>query len=120
MIVDDSKKLILGLLSGLSLEQAKPFFLSLEKSGYRGDVCLFVRELGSATQAFLRARRVQLIPFPKAFLQRFSAGAARFPGFFLSREKHALPGKIARAKRAAGPSCAGSVYGQAGACSYGG
>jgi hypothetical protein len=90
MIVDDSKKLILGLLSGLSLEQAKPFFLSLEKSGYRGDVCLFVRELGSATQAFLRARRVQLIPFPKAFLQRFSAGAARFPGFFLPREKRAL------------------------------
>src|ERR1017187_5616598 len=87
MIVDDSKKLILGLLSGLSLEQAKPFFLSLEKSGYRGDVCLFVRELGSATQAFLRARRVQLIPFPKAFLQRFSAGAGPVSGIFFAARK---------------------------------
>src|ERR1039458_6671594 len=82
MMTDDSKKLILGLLSGLSLEQAKPFFLSLEKSGYRGDVCLFISELGSATQAFLRARGVQLIPFPKAFLRRFSAGGGRVSGVF--------------------------------------
>jgi|ERR1019366_1137885 hypothetical protein len=90
MMVDDSKKLILGLLSGLSLEQTKPFFLSLEKSGYRGDVCMIVSDLGVATQAFLRARRVQLVPFQKAFLRGFSAGAARLPGFVLSRRRRAL------------------------------
>jgi hypothetical protein len=88
-MADDSKKLILGLLSGLSLEQTKPFFLSLEKAGYRGDVCMVVSELGTATQAFLRARRVQLVPLPKAFLRRFTAGAARRPGYLLPRPMRA-------------------------------
>jgi hypothetical protein len=89
MMADDTKKLILGLLSGLSLEQAKPFFLSLEKSGYHGDVCMVVSDLGTATQAFLRARRVQLVPFPKAFLRRFTAGMVRLPGYFLPRQMRA-------------------------------
>src|ERR1035437_8515521 len=88
-MADDSKKLILGLLSGLSLEQTKPFFLSLEKAGYRGDVCMVVSDLGTATQALLRARRVQFIPLPKAFLRRFSAGAARLPGYFLPPQTRA-------------------------------
>jgi len=86
----DAKKLILGLISGLSLEQVKPFFLSLEKSGYRGDVCMVVSDLGVATQAFLRARRVQLIPFQKAFLKSFSEQAAKLPGIVLSRRRRPL------------------------------
>ena len=90
MMADDAKKLILGLLSGLSLEQTKPFFLSLEKSGYRGDVCMIVGDLGVATQAFLRARRVQIVTFQKAFLRGFSASAARLPSLVLSRRRRAL------------------------------
>jgi hypothetical protein len=90
MIANDSKKLILGLLSGLSLEQVKPFFLSLEKSGYRGDVCMVVSDLGVATQAFLRARRVQLVPFQKAFLKGFPAFAARLPAYVLSRRRRPM------------------------------
>lgn len=89
-MADDSKKLILGLLSGLSLEQVKPFFLSLEKAGYRGDTCMIVSDLGVATQAFLRARRVQLVPFQKAFLRGFAASAAKFPGLVLSRRRRAM------------------------------
>jgi hypothetical protein len=63
------KTLILGLVAGLSLEQTRPFFLSLEKAGYRGDVCLFVQDLAPETVAFLRARRVNLVPFQKSFLK---------------------------------------------------
>jgi hypothetical protein len=90
MIENHSKNLILGLLSGTSLAQTRPFFLSLGKSGYRGDVCMIVSDLDAATQAFLRLRRVQLIPFQKAGLKRFSAAVARIPGFFLPRQKRWL------------------------------
>jgi len=88
-MADDSKKLILGLISGLSLEQVKPFFLSLEKSGYRGETCMIVSDLGVATQAFLRARRVQLVPFQRAFLKGFPAFVAKLPGLVLSRRRRA-------------------------------
>lgn len=88
---DESKNLIIGLLAGMTLEQAKPFFLSLEKSGYRGDVAMVVCDLDTATQAFLRARGVQMIPFQKAFfLKGFTAAAARLPRFFLPRAKRDL------------------------------
>lgn len=84
---DDSKKLILGLISGLSLERVKPFFLSLEKTGYCGDIGMLVADLGTAAQAFLRARRVQLIPFQKAYLKSFPAFMARLPGMALSQRR---------------------------------
>jgi hypothetical protein len=90
MSEDNSKKLVLGLLSGLTLAQTKPFFLSLEKSGYRGDVAMVVCDLDTATQAFLRARGVQMIPFRKAFLLKGVTAAARFPRFFLPRAKREL------------------------------
>jgi hypothetical protein len=64
-----AKTLILGLATGMSLEQIAPFFLSLEKSGHRGDVCLFVRGLAPGTSAFLRARHVNLVPFQESFLK---------------------------------------------------
>lgn len=54
---------------GMKLEQLAPFFLSLEKAGYRGDVCLCVADLDPSTLSFLRARQVNLIPFRKAYLK---------------------------------------------------
>jgi hypothetical protein len=65
---NNNRKLILGLAMGMSLEQLRPFFLSLEKSGYRGDVCLLVKNLPLDALLFLRARRVNLVPFKKNFL----------------------------------------------------
>ncbi|HEV2694392.1 MAG TPA: hypothetical protein VG347_15980 [Verrucomicrobiae bacterium] len=65
----DPKKLVLGLVSNMTLEKAQPFFLSLEKSGYRGEICMAVSGLDAATQAFLRARRVQLIPYERERLK---------------------------------------------------
>jgi hypothetical protein len=90
MMADDAKKLMLGLISRLSLEQVKPFFLSLEKSGYRGDICMIAGDLGVATQAFLRARGVQLVPFQKACLKTASAYAARLPRIVMSRRRRLL------------------------------
>ena len=90
MIESHSKKLILGLISGMSLEKVRPFFLSLEKSGYRGDVCMVVSHLDSATQSFLRAQRVQLIPFQTVYLRRFAAGVARLAGFSMSWRRRRL------------------------------
>lgn len=89
-MANDSKKLILGLISGLSLEQVKPFFLSLEKSEYGGDAVMFISDLGMAAQTFLRSRRVQLVPFQKAYLKSFPAFAAGLPRIVLSRRRRPL------------------------------
>jgi hypothetical protein len=75
-----NKPLILGLLTNMTLEKARPFFLSLEKSGYVGDVCLFVNGLEADLRDFLRARRINLVPFQPAYLKpRYArvAGLAR-------------------------------------------
>jgi len=88
-MAEAAKTLILGLISGLSLEQVRPFFLSLEKSGYGGETCMVVSDLGVATQAFLRSQRVQLVPFQKAFLKGFPAFVAGLPGLVLSRRRRA-------------------------------
>ena len=65
----EQKHLILGMAVGMKLAHLQPFFLSLEKAGYRGDVCLCVADLEPVTLEFLRARRVNLIPFQKAYLK---------------------------------------------------
>jgi hypothetical protein len=59
----------MGLAARLSLTQIKPFFLSLEKAGYAGDVCLFIKELEREVLDFLRGRRVNLVPFQGAYLR---------------------------------------------------
>ncbi|HSY16774.1 MAG TPA: hypothetical protein VK815_00505 [Candidatus Acidoferrales bacterium] len=79
----DSKKLVLGLLSNMPLEKASPFFLSLEKSGYRGDVCMIVSGIDLPTQAFLRARGVHLIPFQRDQLKPKWTFAAAWLGAFM-------------------------------------
>ena len=69
MVRPAQKNLILGMAVGMKLECLKPFFLSLEKTGYAGDVCLCVADLEPAALEFLRARRVNLLPFQKAYLK---------------------------------------------------
>ncbi len=61
--------LILGMAVGMKLAQLQPFFLSLEKTGYRGDVCLVVGDMEPSVLEFLRARRVNLLPFQKSYLK---------------------------------------------------
>ena len=64
-----SRTLIMGLASRMPLAQIKPFFLSLEKAGYAGDVCLFINDLEREALDFLRDRRVNLVPFQRAYLR---------------------------------------------------
>lgn len=61
------KTIIIGLASDLTLAQLKPFFLSLEKVGYQGDICTFVSHWDRPALDFLRARRVNLVPFQRAY-----------------------------------------------------
>lgn len=81
------KPLILGLLTDLSLETARPFFLSLEKSGYSGDLCLFVSGLAADLRDFLQARRINLVPFQPAYLKPKWARLAGLARPFISRER---------------------------------
>jgi hypothetical protein len=59
----------MGLTARMSLAQIKPFFLSLEKAGHAGDVCLFIKDLERGALDFLRDRRVNLVPFQGACLR---------------------------------------------------
>ncbi|MDR3456737.1 MAG: hypothetical protein P4N60_04785 [Verrucomicrobiae bacterium] len=81
------KQLILGLLADLSLEKARPFFLSLEKSGYQGDLCLFVNGLAADLRDFLRARRINVVPFQPAYLKPKWARLSGLARPFLTRER---------------------------------
>lgn len=62
------KNLIIGLISGYDFESLRPFFDTLESSGYRGDVLLFHDQLKPQTVAELRKRNVKLKRFRKANL----------------------------------------------------
>jgi hypothetical protein len=79
---DSARTLILGLATGMPEAQLRPFFLSLERAGYRGEVCLFVKDLDRAALAFLRAQRANLVPFSPAYLRpkwaRYADAAAWF------------------------------------------
>ena len=80
----------MGLAIGMTLAQLKPFFLSLEKTSYRGDIALFVSGLDAATQSFLRARRINLVPFRKAFLKPRWTRPAGLSKLFLTRSQSQL------------------------------
>ena len=87
-----AKTLILGTLVDLPLETAKPFFLSLERAGYRGDIALVCGDVGVETLAFLRARafRVNLLPYRKPFLQPGWAWLVSRTRLFLSARRRRL------------------------------
>jgi hypothetical protein len=107
-----NKTLILGLLTETTLEQARPFFLSLEKAGYQGDICLFVNGLEADLRDFLRARRINLVPFQRAYLKPKWARLAGLVRPFLTREQTGrLEAQLAVAYMH--PHCARHVYYQA-------
>jgi len=83
-----ARTLILGLATGMPEAQLRPFFLSLEKSGYRGDVCLLVKDLDRAALGFLRARRVNLVPFRNAYLRPKWIRCADAVAWFLKPAQH--------------------------------
>ena len=103
------KNLILGLLMNMKLEMVRPFFLSLEKTGYAGDLCLFVNGLEPALRDFLRARRINLVPFQPAYLKPKYARLAGLARPFLKRGQwDRLEAQMALAYMH--PHCARHVY----------
>lgn len=81
------KTLILGLLSGMSYEQTIPFFQSLEKVGYTGDTCVFVRALEPRLLSYLQEHRVNLVPFQNAYLKPVWAHLSDIARPFLTPEQ---------------------------------
>jgi hypothetical protein len=73
---DRSGKLLMGLVSRMTEEAMRPFFLSLERAGYQGDICMIVHGLDASAQSFLRARGVHLIPFSEEYLNGINRRAA--------------------------------------------
>lgn len=55
--------LVLGLARRYKAAQLAPFVLSLRETGYRGRIVFLVAELDDATESFLRAHGVELVPF---------------------------------------------------------
>lgn len=87
MNTNHSGELIMGLAVDMTLETLKPFFLSLEKTDYRGDVCLFVSGLDGGTLNFLRARKVSLVPFQTAFTKPLWAKLVGVTRPFMARNQ---------------------------------
>lgn len=81
------RPIILGIAKGGDPDDLKAFVLSLRKTGYTGDVCLFVDNLATETLRFLHDHRIQLQAFP----QRYFVQTRRF---FLRFVVDLLPEKI--------------------------
>ncbi|MFX0138399.1 MAG: hypothetical protein ACFFDN_32455 [Candidatus Hodarchaeota archaeon] len=97
-----NKHLILGQINGFDV---KPFILSLRKSGFNGDVCLFVPEKSVQKHNYLRQYGVELVKFtddypfitdisdtdnilPKYPLGKMFFACARFVMFYLYLSKY--------------------------------
>ncbi len=70
----NGKEVVLGCISGYDYDRIKPFIVSLKKSGFRGDLCLFASKIDIATYKTLHQMGVKLIPFKDEypFVKRFS------------------------------------------------
>ncbi len=63
------KNLILGLVKGYTFDKVKPFLISLKKTGFQGDVCLFVSDLSPETLAAMQEYGVKLQSFKEWYLK---------------------------------------------------
>lgn len=86
MHISDRKNLILGLASNMTLEQIRPFFLSLNKCRYEGDVCLIVNHLSADVYDFLLENDVNLVFFPNPFLKKKYALLTSIGKLFLKKK----------------------------------
>jgi hypothetical protein len=55
-------RLILGSVKNLDIEELRPFFVSLDRCGYEGSVCIFVSDVSERTQLVLREQGATVIP----------------------------------------------------------
>ncbi len=76
------KCLILGMASGYDHGQVRPFVTSLERTGFKGDLVLFVSKISGETAAFLRGHGARLVRVEdeRAHLEDFSGKLNVQPG----------------------------------------
>ncbi|KGP91150.1 hypothetical protein N780_17755 [Pontibacillus chungwhensis BH030062] len=69
---EPKRNLIMGLISHYSWEDIKPFFLSLEKVNYSGEVVMFFEHINEETQNTLKNLNVNisLIPYERIGLEK--------------------------------------------------
>ena len=63
MSTEKRKEVILGTSMGYTFEMIKPYIVTLQKSGFKGDLCLFVSQMPKESYKILRDYGVKLIPF---------------------------------------------------------
>jgi hypothetical protein len=84
----------MGLAMRMTVETLRPFFLSLERSGYNGDVCMMVFGLDASALSFLRARHVNLIPFNEETFSEISRRTALGSARLMTRPNQRLLGRL--------------------------
>jgi hypothetical protein len=64
------RPVIMGIAKGHSADELRPFIVSLRRTGYAGDICLFVDKLTPEAVALLHEHRVSLHAFPDRYFIR--------------------------------------------------
>lgn len=67
---DQTKDLIMGMVMNYDWNMIEPFFVSLQKSGFSGDVVIFVSNIGGAVQQKLQDYGVTIMPFQRVGLEQ--------------------------------------------------
>jgi hypothetical protein len=60
---ETSKNIVLAAASGYQFAQIKPFIVTLKKSGFKGDLCLFISQADTDLLNNVKQLDVKLIPF---------------------------------------------------------
>ncbi len=87
-----SRPIIMGIAKGLTVKKLSVFILSLKKTGYSGDICLFIDDMDPETLEFLHQHGVLLQPLPK----RYFVQTRRF---FIRFVSELLPAKFRQGAR---------------------
>ena len=61
------RPVILGIAKGYGVKDLSPFILSLKKTGYTGDICLFIDGMLPETLEFLYQHNVRFLPLPARY-----------------------------------------------------
>lgn len=75
------KNLVMGAVSGYDFSLIRPFVVSLRKTGFAGDICLFASGITDRTRHYLQLLDVQVVTLPQE--EQFSGMAISITRFML-------------------------------------
>lgn len=67
---DETKNLIMGTVMNYDWNMIEPFFVSLRKSGFSGDVVIFVSNIAEPVQQKLQEYGITIVPFQRVGLEQ--------------------------------------------------